>query len=228
MSVISGDSPSCWEDKEVVREFAEKKPDHRLIELLPQYETPSKIRVLDLGCAGGRNAVVLAEQGFDFYAVDSSKAMVEETRQRIGEIIGIDEAEKRVTVRTMDDLSVFHSETFDLVVALGIYHNARHHAEWERSLEETARVLKPHGRLLVSNFSPRCDPAGTGLSPVDGEPNVYEGFGSRLHYFIEAEELDQEMARFALVPAILTETVFRKTESGQRVTINGLYVKRGR
>ena len=224
---MNTDSISPWEDEAKVREFAQRDPDHRLLELLPQYDAPSEIRVLDLGCAGGRNTVILADQGFDLYAVDSSKAMVEKTRQRVREIIGQDEAEKRVTVRTMDDLSEFPSEMFDLVVALGIYHNARHHDEWERSLKETARVLKPHGRLLVSNFSPRCNPAGTGLSPVDGEPNVYEGFRSRRHYFVEADELDRAMAYQGLEPDVPTETVMRKTEKGQRVTVNGLYVKRG-
>jgi SAM-dependent methyltransferase len=123
---------------------------------------------------------------------------------------------------------LFPSEIFHLVVALGIYHNARSRDEWERSLEETVRVLKPGGRLLVSNFSPRCDPAGTGLSEVACEPNVYEGFGSGRHYFVEADQLDHELDRLGLFPAFPTETVMKKTENGQRVTVNGLYLKRGR
>ena len=36
--------------------------------------------------------------------------------------------------------------SFDLVVALGIYHNARSAEEWQAALAETARVLKPGGR----------------------------------------------------------------------------------
>jgi hypothetical protein len=80
---------------------------------------------------------------------------------------------------------------------------------------------------LVSNFSPQCDPAGMGLSAVDGEPNVYEGFGSGRHYFVEADQLDREMAGFGLCPEVPTETVVKKTENGQRVTVNGLYVKWG-
>lgn len=218
---------SFWEDEEIVREFAEKDPDHRLVELLATYETPSAVRVLDLGCAGGRNTVVLADRGFDVFAVDSSKAMIRKTRERIAGILGADLATERVIIGHMEDLSAFRDSMFHLVVALGLYHNATHQIQWNRALLETARVLSPKGKVLVSNFSPRCDPAGTGLSAVEGEPNVYEGFGSGRHYFVEADQLDREMARLGLVPAVPTETVVKKTDNGKRVTVNGLYVKQG-
>ena len=42
------------------------------------------MRVLDIGCAGGRNAVYLARLGFDVHALDASEAMVAETRRRPG------------------------------------------------------------------------------------------------------------------------------------------------
>ncbi|HEX6068288.1 MAG TPA: class I SAM-dependent methyltransferase, partial [Longimicrobiaceae bacterium] len=139
-----------WEQPEVVEQFAARAPDHRLLAILPEYARPAEVRVLDLGCAGGRNTVLLAERGFDVWAVDASGPMVERTRERVAEILGADAARERVRVGAMDDLSCFPESSFDLVVALGIYHNARSVDEWERSIAETTRVLTSGGRLLVN------------------------------------------------------------------------------
>ena len=66
------DEKAFWQKPEQVEAFAARPTDSRLTELLKSYRLPNQIRVLDLGCAGGRNTVILAEQGFDMYAVDNS------------------------------------------------------------------------------------------------------------------------------------------------------------
>ncbi|GAK59880.1 methyltransferase type 11 [Candidatus Vecturithrix granuli] len=214
-----------WEQAAQVERFAAREPDRRLTELLRLYPHPQEICVLDLGCAGGRNTVLLAEQGFDVYALDASFAMVAKTRERTAAILGVLEAERRIHPSKMSDLRPFDSESFDLIVALGIYHNAASQQEWECTLNETARVLKPHGLVLVSNFSPQSDPQGAGLRLVPGETHVYEGFGAGPMWLLDADDLDAEMARVRLVPVIATQTVFVKTDEGHRVTINALYHK---
>ena len=198
----------------------------RLKELIGAYPDASRIRVLDLGCAGGRNAVLLAEKGFDVEALDASPAMVARTRERIAAILGAGEAERRVRVGRMDDLSPAADATFDLVLALGLYHCAQSRAEWERALSETARVLQPGARLLVSVFTPETDLTGRGIRPVAGLPGVYEGFDSGgRHFLVDAAGLDHEMARFGLLPLEPTRTARPKVETGRRVSANGLYRK---
>ena len=219
--------PRFWEDAERVEMFAERDPDRRLVSLIESYADPQATRVLDIGCAGGRNTVVLAEQGFDVFGIDSSSAMVRKTRERLAVVLGQREAERRVRVGHMEDLSEFGSESFQLVVALGVYHNARSQRDWDRALDETTRVLVPGGRVLVSNFSPRSDP-GAGLHPVAGEEHVYEGFDGGPLFLLEADELDAEMRRHNLISVVPSETVVRPTERGRRVTVKGLYRKRGR
>ncbi len=216
-----------WNCAENVERFAAREPDVRLGKLVAEFPDASRIRILDLGCAAGRNAVFLAGKGLDVEALDASPAMAAKTRDRLAAILGPAEAERRVRVGRMDDLSAFDDAAFDLVVALGLYHCAESRAEWERALSETARVLKPGARLLVSVFTPETDLTGRGIRKVAGEPDVYEGFDSGgRHVLVDAERLDRELARFGLFPVEPTRTARPKVETGRRVSANGLYRKR--
>lgn len=220
-----------WEQAEQVERFAARDPDLRLQELVRRYDDPASTRVLDLGCAGGRNSAFLAERGFDLVALDGSRAMVAKTRLRVAEIWGGDqraeeEARRRVLHGRMDDLSPLEDGSCDLIVALGIYHAARSEDEWRRTLDESVRVLARGGLLLVSVFTPETDLTGEGVQRVPGEDHVYQGLpGGRRAYLVRAEDLDRELARHGLEPAADTETVHREMETGRRVTVNGLYRK---
>jgi len=216
---------AAWEDPERVEEFAAKPPDHRLVALVGAERDPGRLRALDLGCAGGRNAVFLAEHGVDLQATDGSVAMVERTRERLGALLGGDEAFRRVHHGPMDALAWAGDASFDLVVALGIYHNARGADEWHRVLAETARVLKPGGWALVSTFAPETDLEGLGKREVPGEPHLYERPGGRFLYLVDPQTLDRDMARHGLRPLEPTVTAEGRVEVGRRVSVNGLYVR---
>ena len=216
---------AMWEDPESVAKFAARDPDVRLLELLDGVEDAGGTRILDLGCAGGRNTEVLARRGFDLYALDASRAMVAHTRGRLAPILGEDEAERRVRLGRMDDLGEFTDGTFDLVVALGIYHGAATQAEWDAALAETARVLRIRGKLLVAIFTPETDLTGDGIRTVPGDPNLYDGLPSGRSFLVDASTLDAEMRRFGLEPVVASRTVRVETGSGQRVTVNALYRK---
>ena len=216
-----------WEEPEQVERFAGREPDHRLAKLIARYAEPRKIRVLDIGCAGGRNTELLAARLFDVFAIDSSAAMVERTRERVAAILGEDEATRRVRRASMEDLSAFESAAFDLVVALGVFHAATRAKQWHAALAESVRVLAAGGLMLVSVFSQKTDLTGSGVKPVPGETNVYDGLPSGRHYLVGAEELDAEFARRGLTPVEPTETVVVPLETGQRVTVNAVYRKAG-
>jgi tRNA (uracil-5-)-methyltransferase TRM9 len=216
----------AWEDPERVEEFAAKPPDHRLRALIERERDRGRLRALDLGCAGGRNAVFLVERGVDVTATDGSRAMVERTRERLGALLGAEEAARRVRRGPMDALPWVEDASFDLVVALGIYHNARSAEEWHRTLAETSRVLKPGGRALVSTFTPDTDLEGRGKSPVPDVAHLYERPDGRLLYLVDPETLDRDMARHGLEPVEPTVTAEGKVDVGRRVSVNGLYRKK--
>jgi SAM-dependent methyltransferase len=217
-----------WESPDVVQRFAERDPDHRLSALAPTLD-PANDRVLDVGCAGGRNTVFLAQRGVHVEALDSSAAMVEETRRRLAPILGEEEARRRVRHGRMDDLSTWGSGVFDLVVALGIHQNAESLDEWDRAIAEAARVLRPGGRMLVAHFTPDLDLTGDGVEPVDGEPHVYAGLrvGVRA-VLLYADELEAAMARHGFAPQVPSETVVVELERGRRATVNALFERVGR
>ena len=214
-----------WDEQEQVERFAAREPDRRLLALIERYPDRSLTRVLDIGCAGGRNTELLAARGFDVFAIDMSGAMVQRTDERVASVLGEEEAARRVQRGRMEDLSRFVSAEFNLVVALGVFHSATSGEQWDRALSEAARVLAPDGLMLVAVFSPRSDPDGTGLTRVNGEHHLYDGLRSGLHYLVEADELDADMAGRGLEPVERTDTVMVTLDRGHRVTVNGLYRK---
>ncbi len=217
---------SVWEEPEAVARFADRDPDLRLLEILDGVADPGALRVLDLGCAGGRNAALLAARGCHLQALDGSRAMVEHTRRRVAAILGPAEAARRVHRGAMDDLSRFADASFDLVVALGVYHCAASAAEWHGAVAETARVLVPGGRLLVAAFTPETDLHGDGIEPVASEPHVYSGFSSGRTFLLDAATLDAEMAGHGFTPLVPSRTVRKELERGRRVVVNALYRRR--
>jgi SAM-dependent methyltransferase len=223
----TGGGEGFWEDPERVDRFAGKEPDHRLVALLEDVPDPAALRVLDLGCAGGRNTELLAERGCDVWALDAAAAMVARTRARLAGVLGGGEAERRVVRGRMDDLSAWGDGSFDLVVALGVFHGATTRAEWEAAADETARVLGAGGRLLFNQFTPGVDLTGRGVTPVPGEPGVYDGFPAGRAVLLEAEALDRAWRRRGLRPEVPSETVRVELEEGRRVSVNALYRKIG-
>jgi SAM-dependent methyltransferase len=220
---MQGQELPFWERPEIVEQFASRPPDKRMVELLT--DVTRNYRVLDLGCAGGRNTEWLAKEGFDFYAFDGSRAMLEKTRGRVEVYVGQAEAQRRVVEGKMDDLGAFQSNFFDLVICFGVYHGAQSTAEWNRAIGETARVLKPGAHLLMTQFSPRSDPTGNGLQNV--EPHIFMGFrGERRMLLLEPDELDAWMLPHGLTPIKPTYDVSAPAdEGGTRVVVNGFYQK---
>lgn len=229
--------PSLWDDPEVAARFAARPPDQRLLALFAgegpygavrrAWGAPARPKALDVGCAGGRNAVWLARQGADVWALDASSTMVAEARRGLNAVMGQDEAARRVRRGRMHDLGRYRSGAFDLVVALGVLQDATSRTELGAAMMEVARVLRPGGLCLVANFGPESRPDGAALLQLAGEPDVWLGFGpgSRRMTLPDLAGLDAAFAVHGLYPALPTTAVRVATPGGFRVTFNALYVK---
>jgi len=216
-------SSGFWNEAAQVERFAARDADHRLVALLPRYDEPARTRVLDLGCAGGRNAALLAAEGFDVHARDLAPAMVARTRERVASSLGGEQADRRVRVAAMDDLADLADDSIDLIVALGIYHQAQDEAEWGRALDESVRVAAPGALLLVSTFAPGTGPLDAPLARVEGTSFVVEGMRGGFMCLRTPEDLDADFEARGCVPDVPSVVVQRETEDRRRVTVNALY-----
>lgn len=235
---------ASWDDPDTVAFFRDRPPDHRLVALVEAGALPCGARVLDLGCAGGRNAAYLTDVDVEVLAVDASAAMVAATRERLAAALGPVEAARRVRLGRVDALGDLPDAAFDLVLALGVLQHAGGEAAFDAALATVARALRPGGAVLVAHFAPSSRPGGRQLTRVVGTTHTFVGWGGGddaapmvLH---EPDALDAAFARHGLLPAEPTVRVERRTGPddrgaasdphpawGTRVTVNARYERTG-
>jgi ubiquinone/menaquinone biosynthesis C-methylase UbiE len=97
-------------------------------------------RLLDVGCGGGAHAVAFAERGWTVTGVDLSHAQLELARAR-----GVDVVEADATALPFEDAS------FDAAVSTFTHTDLE---DFPAVLRETARVLRPEGRLVYLGVHP--------------------------------------------------------------------------
>ena len=113
------------------------------------YERPAMIdlacdvegrRVLDAGCGSGLLSAALRARGATVTAFDSSSAMANLARQKLGE-------DADVRVADLSQPLPYGDDEFDDVVASLALHYLQ---DWRPPLAEFRRVLRPDGRLILS------------------------------------------------------------------------------
>jgi len=113
--------------------------------------------VLDAGAGTGRHALRLAARGARVTAIDASREMLALARAKAaqaGATVAFREAR-------LDQRLPFEEESFDLVVCALVL---CHFADFKPVVAEFARVLRPGGHLLVTDFHPDIVAAGARTS----------------------------------------------------------------
>lgn len=99
--------------------------------------------VIDIGTGTGRAALALLKQGYRLTGIDSSQAMLNETRRLAGN--------SPITLQVGDILALPCADaTFDSAVALNVM---VHFPNWREALAEWRRVVRPGGRILFDIHS---------------------------------------------------------------------------
>ncbi|MFJ4981327.1 class I SAM-dependent methyltransferase [Streptomyces coeruleorubidus] len=139
-------------------------------------------RALDLGCGPGRNALYLAEQGFEVDAVDLSPAAVDWARERAREA-GTD----GVRFHCGDAFALAGTELagpYDLVHDSGCFHHLPPHRRISY-LALLDDVLAPGGLFSLTCFAAGADGMGSELSDADFYREA-NGLGGGLAYTPES------------------------------------------
>jgi malonyl-CoA O-methyltransferase len=123
----------------------------------------SGVRSLDLGCGTGRHTLALAEGGASVTALDLTPEMLARARQKLQDYpVG--------WVRhALPQPLPFPEFTFDRVV-LGLV--AEHIADLDALLRESARVLAPGGRCILSALHPERTAEGQRARFIDPETGL--------------------------------------------------------
>ncbi len=124
-------------------------------------------RALDLGCGAGRNAVPLAASGWNILGLDLSWPMLVAASAR-GIEAGV--ADRLAWAMAPMESIPTKGQSFDLIIAHGIWNLAPSVALFRRAVEEAARVAHHETALFVFTFSRNTLPPD--VPSVPGEPFI--------------------------------------------------------
>lgn len=119
-------------------------PDKVVTEFIKKHNIKTAI---EFGCGEGRNAIYLAKNGIDVFAIDSSDIAIENAEKYAESL------EKKIKFVASDFLSVnFANKSFDLAIDSGMFqHLAPHRRLQYRDLLKT--VIKENGFFILLCFS---------------------------------------------------------------------------
>lgn len=132
-----------WNDKKVVSDFKNRPCSEYITNEIDRAINSYDIKnVIDIGCGGGRYSRYIKSKGKEVVAVDKNIEMVN--------IVGLDGIES-----VQADMSniPYSDGSFDMVLSIGVIHNATTEKEFEDSIREIARLLKAGKPSIVSVFT---------------------------------------------------------------------------
>ncbi|MDH5482427.1 MAG: methyltransferase domain-containing protein [Candidatus Bathyarchaeota archaeon] len=106
--------------------------------------------VLEIGCGGGQNAIVLSKWGAKSVGLDISEEQIRYARK----LAAKESVKVPFFVRNMEDLSEFRNVSFDIVLssfAIGYVENLK------EAFEEVFRVLRRGGLFVFADVHPLAD-----------------------------------------------------------------------
>lgn len=186
---------SSWSSPDTVAGFVRSPPNATLMAFAAEQRSRGARRVLDIGCGAGRNAVPLAEAGWEVTGLDLSWPMLAAASARASSSAGGNGF--AVALAPMEALPVA-TASIDLVIAHGIWNLARSADQFRRAVREGARVAKPGAALFVFTFSRHTLPASA--TPVGGEPFVFTDFSGEPQCFLTEDQLIAELAAVGCAP----------------------------
>lgn len=130
----------------IAEEFSRSRrgPRRDLLPLLQYVKTGD--RVLDVGCGSGRLYGALSEKKISYIGIDQSEKMIEIARK--------EHPDAEFLVGDMTAIP-FPDAEFDAVFCVAAFHHLSSESARKKTLLEMKRVLKPSGKIILTNWNLR-------------------------------------------------------------------------
>jgi ubiquinone/menaquinone biosynthesis C-methylase UbiE len=187
-------SDSPWNQPDTVEGFVRSPANAALLQAAAR-EFRASARLLDIGCGAGRNALPLATAGWETIGTDLSLPMLTAAAARIADV---QLARRMFLLRAAMHQLPLASDSFDFIVAHGIWNLARSGIEFRTAVEEAARVARTGCGLFVFTFSRRT--IADSAQPLPGESFVFTEFSGQPQCFLTEEQIVSELAAHGFEP----------------------------
>jgi 2-polyprenyl-3-methyl-5-hydroxy-6-metoxy-1,4-benzoquinol methylase len=175
---------SDWDNKYLTREYnSAREPSRLLVQLLPLLP---KGRALDIACGEGRNAIFLAQNGYDVDAVDISTVALE----RVAEAADHEGVKVNPIQADLENYEI-PVGTYDLIINLNYL---------QRSLVPAIKMgIKKGGAVIFETYTLEQQAIGHPKNPdFLLEPNELLHLFSDLHIFFYREGIFDEGGKKAI------------------------------
>ncbi|MEK5448420.1 class I SAM-dependent methyltransferase [Paenibacillus sp. FSL R7-0331] len=209
-----------WNADKVVNQFSSAKAADYISHFFSAFDEKADLKVLDIGCGGGRNTVLLHNMGFEVYGCDSSPGMVYETQRQLSLISPALNTEEKVVLGEAYHLP-YLDNTFDFILSNGVFHNVLSQDDFNACLMECSRLLKHNGVLYLSLFT--SDYLDPGLLQVPGLDNIFQtpdGLGMIL---FNAEAIERMLDNHGFKAKGNKECYVIEVETGKRSLFRNHY-----
>jgi SAM-dependent methyltransferase len=187
-------SDSPWSQPATVEGFVRSPPNAALLQVAAR-ELRASARLLDIGCGAGRNSLPLAKAGWEVIGTDFSLPMLTAAAARVADAHLASRV--RLLLAPMNQLPLA-SDSFDFIVAHGIWNLARSGIEFRMAVQEAGRVARARCALFLFTFSRRT--IAEAAQPLPGESFVFTEFSGQPQCFLTEKQIVSELAAFGFEP----------------------------
>jgi len=184
--------------------------DNYLLDQILKGRFTKDMKILDVGCGEGRNAVYFLQKNYPIFGIDPNEVAIQYCRY-LAKTINPETDIHRFQVG--DGAAIpFHAAAFDAVISSAVLHFAEGHAHFWKMIFEIHRVLKPGGIFWLR----MCTGFGTILEESEqlGEGRYALPDGSERYVLLPEGLQELERLGFRFLEAPKTVLVYGQREMG--------------
>lgn len=135
------DKKIYWQEQTTNIAFSNKEPSKYITDVLEKIDLKNK-NCIDIGCGGGRYTKYLQKREANVLAIDKYPEMIGNVYSQKINFINCD----------MNNIPV-KDDSYDLVLSIGVIHNAITVDEFYKSIDEIYRIANESGNVVLSLFT---------------------------------------------------------------------------